>query len=203
MHQSGSVDWTIVFIIIIVYILVGEVSTTIIVACLLLLHQYMSEPTMSCNLRKSQFRAQPQTISRPQLLFKNSSEPERFGNSHEYELLRQNKDVNNATSRAAWGNFQRLQHRSGGEMPYLRESKDNDITEMVDDILYPKNSTVDDRMSKYTSHNERKSRKSLEYRSGMTRDKFERFFANELDTHAHRVWWENTEDVHSRKHVMF
>ena len=196
-HQSVTVNWTIVFIVIIVYILSGKVSATIIVACLLLLYQYMCDtPTMS----HSQFRTRPEVISRPQLRFNDS---EGFGNSHEYEILRQNKDVNNATSLAAWRNFQNLQRKSGGEMPYLRESKDNNITEMVDDILYPRNATVDDRMSKYTSHNERKSKKSLEYRSGMTRDKFERFFANELDTHAHRVWWENTEEEHGRKHVMF
>ena len=81
--------------------------------------------------------------------------------------------------------------------------RDNNLVSMVDDILYPRNATIDDQMSKFTSHNERKSKKAIEYRSAFTRDKMDRFFTNELDTHENREWWYDPRDEYADKHVVF
>ena len=136
---------------------------------------------------------------------------EGFGNSHEYEVLPQQYGVVRATVKAGMNNQRRIEqsavHQNGDvsneQQSYLRTLKDNNITEMVDDLLYPGNTSVDDRMSKFTSNMERKAKKSMEYQSGVTKDKFKRFFQQELDYNENREWWSDPGDVYSEKHVVF
>jgi len=186
-------------------IIIDNVSVSIIVACLFLMHQYMTDADGMSNKNELSHNYNPN---------RTRSRVERFGNSHEYEIMPHSKKMNNATSKGAWQNFQERQRKARGEQLFLRSTRDqtgidpkvyedNNLVNMVDDVLYPRNATVDDRMSQFTSHNERKSKKSLEYRSAHTKDNLERFLANELDTHEHREWWYDPRDEYGDKHVIF
>lgn len=196
------IDWQTLFIIILIFIIVDKVSTSIIITCLFLVYQYISLP---------EYNMQQYNPNRARMRVEQTREG--FGNTHEYETQPQIRSVNNATSKDAWQNFQEIQRRVATERPFILtahdssginpNSKNGSIESMVDNILYPRNATIDDKMALFTSHNERKSKKSLEYRSGATRDKFERFFNNELDMHEHREWWYDPRDEYGDKHVVF
>jgi hypothetical protein len=75
-----NIDWQTVFIIIIIVILVENIPTSIIIACLFLMCQYTSD-MQNYNPNRSRSRV------------------ERFGNTHEYETLPEPKTMNDATSK--------------------------------------------------------------------------------------------------------
>lgn len=181
-----------VLILILIFVIMGDIHHSIIVGCLFLLCKYTT--MSSFNPNRSRHKTQLGSDG--------------FGNSHEYEMgSKSTTKVNDSTAKGAWQNFRRMKME---EKQYLQTLQNDGISghrkqieTMVDDMLYPRNETADDRLAKFASHNARKSKKSLEYRSGMTKDKFSHFFQNELDLHEHRDWWSDPRDEYSDKHVVF
>ena len=108
--------WGLTFIVIIIAILIDDVPTSIIVACLILLCQYRQEGMYNPN--RSRMRT---GLSRDTRFDADES----FGNSHQFELMpkstelsgeRRNRSMDNATRRGAWKNFQRLQQNAAPEI---------------------------------------------------------------------------------------
>lgn len=139
-----------------------------------------------------------------------------------FEVTTPLASVNDATSLDAWENMYKMDYpnrhpfdqRMTGHHPADRlygqpirqsipASELKQTESLVDNILYPTHATFDDKMAKFASHAERKAKKSLEYRSGFTRDKFERYFTDELDNHEKREWWNDPQDEYSARHVTF
>lgn len=134
---------------------------------------------------------------------------EGFGNTHQYEIWPDTQHpMSGVVRQGAYNNQRRIEseaiYQTGDvadekQSYYITPLQDNDIEHMVESVLNPVSTSADDRMAKLTSHVQRKSKKSHEYRSAATIAKTRRFFQNELDTHEHREWWVDPD--YSDKHL--
>jgi DNA-binding protein Fis len=146
--------------------------------------------------------------SQPQRHYQQELTYEGFGNSHEYEQPPIQHAMYSSTHQASQNTQRRMEQGITSYVPKEQESyykalRDNGIAEMVDDVLQPTATTVDERMAQLTAHNERKAKQSMEYQSNATRTKFNRYFEQELDMHEHREWWSDPAEVYADNHVIF